>query len=143
MYKGRKSKLQTIKAFAMATAAAVSFTAATTSDGRAFQDEGTIILCSIEPLSGIGTSFGQPNYLGKVIAVEEINAEGGDDDGRDADGGGLGRDDHERGAIEAWLERRGEIGAGDVEEIAPGLCERAEEGALGFGERKVDRVGKG
>jgi len=77
MYKRCKSKLQTIKAFALATAAAVSFTAATTTDGRAFQDEGTIILCSIEPLSGIGTSFGQPNYLGKVIAVEEINAEGG------------------------------------------------------------------
>jgi len=73
----------------------------------------------------------------------ELDAECRADERRDADGGTVERNDHERGAIEAWLERRGEIGAGDVEEIAPGLCERGEEGALGFGERKVDGVGKG
>ena len=77
MSKRQKSELQIIKAFGLAGALAVSFTAGSTTSAQAFQDDGTIILCSIEPLSGIGTSFGQPNYLGKVIAVEEINAEGG------------------------------------------------------------------
>ena len=65
----QKSKLRTVKAVALATVAAASLIAALNTDARAFQDDGTIILCSIEPLSGIGTSFGQPNYLGKVIAV--------------------------------------------------------------------------
>jgi len=53
------------------------------------------------------------------------------------------RNDHEGGAIEARLEGRGEFGAGNIEEIAPRLGERGEEGALGFGERKVDGVGNG
>jgi branched-chain amino acid transport system substrate-binding protein len=44
---------------------------------QSFQDDGTITICSIEPLSGVGTSLGAPNYIGKVIAVEEINAAGG------------------------------------------------------------------
>ena len=43
----------------------------------AFQDDGTIILCSIEPLSGVGTALGAPNYIGKKIAVDEINRAGG------------------------------------------------------------------
>ena len=77
----QNAQLQTVKAFALATVAAASLTGALSTNARAFQDEGTIILCSIEPLSGIGTSFGQPNYLGKLIAVDEINAEGGIDIG--------------------------------------------------------------
>lgn len=44
---------------------------------HAFQDDGTLIICSIEPLTGIGTAFGAPNFIGKQIAVEEINAAGG------------------------------------------------------------------
>ncbi|MBB4261354.1 ABC transporter substrate-binding protein [Bradyrhizobium sp. CIR3A] len=43
----------------------------------AFQDDGTIVICSIEPLSGVGTALGAPNYYGKQIAVDEINAAGG------------------------------------------------------------------
>ena len=77
----QNAQLQTVKAFALATVAAASLTGALSTNARAFQDEGTIILCSIEPLSGIGTSFGQLNYLGKLIAVDEINAEGGIDIG--------------------------------------------------------------
>lgn len=47
------------------------------SSAASFQDEGTIVICSIEPLSGIGTALGAPNYYGKQIAVDEINATGG------------------------------------------------------------------
>jgi len=43
----------------------------------AFQDDGTLVLCSIEPLSGVGTALGAPNHIGKQIAVDEINAAGG------------------------------------------------------------------
>ncbi len=43
----------------------------------AFQDDGTILIGSIEPLTGIGTSFGAPNVTGKLIAIEEINENGG------------------------------------------------------------------
>jgi len=43
----------------------------------AFQADGTITICSIEPLTGVGTALGAPNYLGKKIAVDEINASGG------------------------------------------------------------------
>jgi branched-chain amino acid transport system substrate-binding protein len=43
----------------------------------AFQDDGTILICSIEPLSGVGTALGAPNVYGKQIAVDEINAAGG------------------------------------------------------------------
>lgn len=49
--------------------------------GHAFQSDGTITICSIEPLTGIGTAFGAPNFHGKMIAVEEINAAGGIDIG--------------------------------------------------------------
>lgn len=48
---------------------------------HAFQADGTIIICSIEPLTGIGTAFGAPNYQGKLIAIDEINAAGGIDIG--------------------------------------------------------------
>ena len=44
---------------------------------HAFQADGTIIICSIEPLTGIGTAFGAPNYNGKMIAIEEVNNAGG------------------------------------------------------------------
>lgn len=77
MSKRQKSEHHAIKALGLAGILAASLTAGSSNVAHAFQDEGTIILCSIEPLSGIGTSFGQPNYLGKVIAVEEINAGGG------------------------------------------------------------------
>ena len=73
----RKFRLHSSRTLALATMAAAFLPVVSVTDARAFQDDGTIIICSIEPLSGIGTSFGQPNYLGKVIAVEEINAEGG------------------------------------------------------------------
>lgn len=43
----------------------------------AFQDDGTVLICSIEPLTGVGTALGAPNYYGKQIAVDEINAAGG------------------------------------------------------------------
>ena len=43
----------------------------------AFQADGTITICSIEPLTGVGTALGAPNYIGKKIAVDEINASGG------------------------------------------------------------------
>lgn len=43
----------------------------------AFQDDGTILIGSIEPLSGVGTSLGAPNAIGKQIAVDEINSTGG------------------------------------------------------------------
>jgi branched-chain amino acid transport system substrate-binding protein len=44
---------------------------------HAFQNEATIIICSIEPLSGVGTALGAPNYIGKRIAIDEINDAGG------------------------------------------------------------------
>lgn len=43
----------------------------------AFQDEGTIRIGSTEPLTGVAAVLGQPNYIGKLIAVDEINAQGG------------------------------------------------------------------
>jgi branched-chain amino acid transport system substrate-binding protein len=43
----------------------------------AFQDDGVILIGSVEPLTGIGTAFGAPNVIGKQIAVDEINANGG------------------------------------------------------------------
>jgi branched-chain amino acid transport system substrate-binding protein len=58
----------------LVTAAAAYATAAS-----AFQGQGTILICSIEPLSGVGTALGAPNYYGKQIAVDEINASGGID----------------------------------------------------------------
>jgi ABC-type branched-subunit amino acid transport system substrate-binding protein len=51
--------------------------AATTPVAHAFQSEGMIIICSIEPLSGVGTALGAPNYIGKQIAIDEINELGG------------------------------------------------------------------
>lgn len=48
---------------------------------HAFQDDNTLVICSIEPLTGIGTVFGAPNFQGKMIAAEEINAAGGIDIG--------------------------------------------------------------
>lgn len=43
----------------------------------AFQEDGYLVIGSVEPLSGIGTALGAPNYNGKQIAVDEINAGGG------------------------------------------------------------------
>lgn len=43
----------------------------------AFQDEGTVRLGSTEPLTGGGAVYGQPSYIGKLIAIDEINAAGG------------------------------------------------------------------
>lgn len=62
----------------LAFAAASLFGAAA---AQAFQADGTLTICSIEPLTGIGTAFGAPNFHGKMIAVEEINAAGGIDIG--------------------------------------------------------------
>lgn len=47
------------------------------SSAQAFQDEGTIRIGSTEPLTGVAAVLGQPNYIGKLIAVDEINAAGG------------------------------------------------------------------
>lgn len=55
----------------LAAAATISTSA------MAFQEDGTITICSIEPLTGVGTALGAPNYIGKKIAVDEINAGGG------------------------------------------------------------------
>ena len=43
----------------------------------AFQGEGTVRIGSTEPLTGGGAVYGQPSYIGKLIAVDEINATGG------------------------------------------------------------------
>ena len=43
----------------------------------AFQSEGTVLIGSTEPLTGIGAVYGQPNFVGKNIAIDEINAKGG------------------------------------------------------------------
>ena len=43
----------------------------------AFQDEGTVRIGSTEPLTGPGAVYGQPTIIGKMIAIEEINAAGG------------------------------------------------------------------
>lgn len=43
----------------------------------AFQGEGTVRIGSTEPLTGGGAVYGQPSYIGKLIAVDEINAAGG------------------------------------------------------------------
>ena len=56
---------------------AVAICAMTATSANAFQTDGTLIICSIEPLTGIGTAFGAPNYNGKIIAIEEINNAGG------------------------------------------------------------------
>lgn len=56
---------------------AVAICAMTATSANAFQTDGTLIICSIEPLTGIGTAFGAPNYNGKMIAIEEINNAGG------------------------------------------------------------------
>lgn len=51
--------------------------AVTALPAAAFQDDGTLLIGSIEPLTGIGTALGAPNTIGKQIAVDEINAAGG------------------------------------------------------------------
>ncbi len=56
---------------------ALAICAMTATSANAFQADGTLIICSIEPLTGIGTAFGAPNYNGKMIAIEEINNAGG------------------------------------------------------------------
>ena len=81
MSNGNGLERRKIKMLGLAAALAVAIVAGASNEAHAFQDEGTIILCSIEPLSGIGTSFGAPNYIGKLIAVDEINAQGGIDVG--------------------------------------------------------------
>ncbi|MCK0103247.1 ABC transporter substrate-binding protein [Pseudohalocynthiibacter sp. F2068] len=43
----------------------------------AFQNEVTVRIGSTEPLTGVAAVLGQPNYIGKLIAVDEINAAGG------------------------------------------------------------------
>lgn len=67
---------RTLAPLALAAASIFGTTAA-----HAFQADGTLTICSIEPLTGIGTAFGAPNFHGKMIAVEEINAAGGIDIG--------------------------------------------------------------
>ena len=56
---------------------ALAICAMTATSANAFQADGTLIICSIEPLTGIGTAFGAPNYNGKIIAIEESNNAGG------------------------------------------------------------------
>ena len=63
-----------LKPFTIAVAGVVAMTAL---PAGAFQDEGTVRIGSTEPLTGPGTVYGQPNIVGKFIAVEEINAAGG------------------------------------------------------------------
>lgn len=77
MSKRQESGRYEIKGMGLVSTLAIFLIAGNATVAHAFQDEGTINICSIEPLTGIGTSYGQPNYIGKVIAVEEINAEGG------------------------------------------------------------------
>ncbi len=43
----------------------------------AFQNDGTVKIGSTEPLTGGGAVYGQPSYIGKLIAVDEINKAGG------------------------------------------------------------------
>lgn len=71
-----KTSMQRLKRCTLAVALALGAGGLAAPAG-AFQDDGTIIICSIEPLSGVGTSLGAPNYYGKQIAVDEINAAGG------------------------------------------------------------------
>ena len=66
MSNGNGLERRKIKMLGLAAALAVAIVAGASTEAHAFQDEGTIILCSIEPLSGIGTSFGAPNYIGKL-----------------------------------------------------------------------------
>jgi branched-chain amino acid transport system substrate-binding protein len=61
----------------LSLAAATALSAVAVSSVTAFQKDETVVICSIEPLSGVGTSLGAPNYIGKQIAVDEINAAGG------------------------------------------------------------------
>lgn len=44
---------------------------------NAFQQDGTLLIGSVEPLTGVGTALGAPNVIGKQIAVDEVNAMGG------------------------------------------------------------------
>ena len=71
----KRSNFRTTKFVRVLSAAAAALSICGTAS--AFQDDGTIVLCSIEPLSGVGTALGAPNYIGKQIAVDEINAAGG------------------------------------------------------------------
>ena len=63
-----------LKSVTMAVAGAVAMAAL---PAGAFQDEGTVRIGSTEPLTGPGAVYGQPNIVGKFIAVDEINAAGG------------------------------------------------------------------
>ena len=59
------------------TLAIAGATAVAALPAGAFQDEGTVRIGSTEPLTGPGAVYGQPNIVGKLIAVDEINAAGG------------------------------------------------------------------
>ena len=63
-----------LKSVTMAVAGVVAMAAL---PAGAFQDEGTVRIGSTEPLTGPGAVYGQPNIVGKFIAVDEINAAGG------------------------------------------------------------------
>ena len=83
--------------------------AAMTPVAHAFQGEGTVIICSIEPLSGVGTAIGAPNYIGKQIAIDEINDLGGIEiDGKKVQAYFRGRSDQARAGGSALSEVRGE-----------------------------------
>lgn len=47
------------------------------SPALAFQEDGVVRIGSSEPLTGVGAVYGQPSYVGKLIAIDEINAAGG------------------------------------------------------------------
>lgn len=63
-----KSKLLILAGLCLVAVAAVAY---------AFQEEGTVLIGSSEPLTGVGAVLGAPTYIGKLIAVDEINAKGG------------------------------------------------------------------
>ena len=70
----KEEAMRYLKSVTMAVAGAVAMAAL---PAGAFQDEGTVRIGSTEPLTGPGAVYGQPNIVGKFIAVDEINAAGG------------------------------------------------------------------
>src|SRR6185437_1599108 len=72
----------------------------------------------------------------------EIRPEGGHHPRRHANRGAVAADHHEARAVGAGVEWRGQAGAGDGEEIAPGGGEGGREVTLLRGKREVD-AGRG
>jgi len=71
------TRRETLKAGASAAALAAMGGVIPRAALAAKQFDGAITIGSIEPLTGIGAALGAPNYIGKLIAIDEINAKGG------------------------------------------------------------------